>query len=212
MNLFTFSAVTILLCLFSEFSLCSNILQPTTITALTEDDEIEDVDKGIVLHKSKENDSVEEIVDDEEFEDSCDGRIGSFVRHFNSTPFLPEDYEQVKESMSNTDIFDQVHHINDSVQILERLAGYVNQIRFNSDILDSINYLSSIISEKILDIDLSTECVTDIFYVIKAIRQKHLWAYYCEFPFDCQLAFQLVHFSSRLVCEHCPIWHIKGTR
>lgn len=124
-----------------------------------------------------------EVDEDEDLEDTeyCDGRISTFVRNLNRTQFLPPDYEELEEAVSKGDIRNKIHHINDTIKIVERLVAYGQQLTTNKDLKDAILYFSSLITEKLYKVNISPSCMGDLVTVLSAIRNRKLWAMQCKF-------------------------------
>lgn len=136
-----------------------------------------------------ESEEFEDFEEDngEAFSNNCHNGMSSFVRHFDYSPYLPDDFEEVYENvnlgdeMTEGNVYGQIDNINDTLHIINRLVKYGDKLKGNSDILNSAKYLLSILSDKLLyDARMSSECTADLIKVMQAARNGQLWAWKCE--------------------------------
>src|SRR5699024_3648020 len=100
----------------------------TTING-SDDDEEDLSEKSETEPKTKLNKDEEEDDDDYEEgdegeEEVCDTRISSIVRNFNSTPLLPDDYEEAYETVTKIDLINRKYNITDMMRIVQRFIDY----------------------------------------------------------------------------------------
>ena len=175
-----------------------------------EDDENDstDIDELSNIKENKEsnnntvsNDIIDDDDDDDDDEDEdyegdeetmCDYRISSFVRNFNSTPFLPDDYENVYDSVTKTNFIHRKYNITDMMTIVDRAINYVTKLGGNRDLADTGMYISSIIMDRIYEAKVSPECSADLANIGNGLRNYQLWPAKCKFYFFLNLLFALI--------------------
>ena len=119
--------------------------------------------------------------DEDEDEDACDGTLSSFVRKFDPSPLLPDDYEEVSNTMHQMDLYNQIKHINDTLALGQRLMKYQDKLKDNKDIASAILYLSSILTDRVYAAKVSAECSADLLNVMNGMRNYELWAMKCRY-------------------------------
>ena len=163
-------------------------------TLSSTDSELDDSDSEIMMDSTDtENLTTTSVVesklsdddddDTSEENESCDGRLSSFVRTFDTSSVLPDDYEQVSETMHNVDIYRQINHINDTIALVQRMIDYGTKLKSNKDIESTILYATSVMMDRIFAAQISPQCQADLMNVMNGIKDQQLWAYKCKFDF-----------------------------
>lgn len=143
------------------------------------------IDPEVSAMESEEFEDFEED-NGEAFSNNCPNRMSSFVRHVDYSQYLPDDFEEVYENvnlgdeMTEGNVYGQIDNINDTLHIINRLVKYAEKWKGNTDILNSAKYLLSILSDKLYDARMSSECTADLIKVMQAARNGQLWAWKCE--------------------------------
>lgn len=110
----------------------------SNVPVIDEPEADEVIDTGIV-EKAKSS-GVEEEDEEEEGdgdEEGCDSRLSSVVRNFDSTPFLPDDYTEAAEMVTQTDLVHRQYNITDMMSIVQRLIDYTTKLSKSKDLADT---------------------------------------------------------------------------
>lgn len=166
-----------LVCLLGPICVASHLEETTTVESVTDRPELS-INGTTSNLTSLHN---EETEHDQDESDGCDGRISSFVRSFDSTDFLPDDYEEISDSIHQKDLYRQIHHINDTLALGQRLFDYGQKLKANKDIESTVLYLSSVFMDKIYAAQISAQCSADLLNVLTGIRNQELWALKCTY-------------------------------
>ena len=150
----------------------------------TEDDDNADMsesEKASSDEKSdnKTEDGDDEYEDDDEEDggcDSCDGKMSSFVRSFEGSAYLPDDIEEVTEFMHKNGAYGHSKNINDTMAVMDRLNVYMEKLKKNKDMTDTIMYVSSVLSDRMYEAQVSSQCMADFMAVGTGIQNIQIWS------------------------------------
>lgn len=133
------------------------------------------------------NSSADDEEDDEgdyndgDEDEEAEVRLRTFVRQYNVSQFLPDDFTELSEKMAHIDLYKQPYqHINDTIQFVKRLERYFHKLSTNKDIADTVLYLSSHISDSLYQARLSPQCMADMANVLQGIKDRSIWAMKCK--------------------------------
>ena len=145
--------------------------------------------------KTKEDEEYEE---DEEgdYDDQDSGPIllSQFVRRFDTSAFVPADYEamtaelekassiaaETGQSLSSI-LSAKYRHINDTLAVINRAQAFGERLLAGSkDLKDTALYISSLLSDRMVEAKLSAQCTADIANIGRALQERKLWAAKCK--------------------------------
>ena len=138
-----------------------------------------DSKNNLIINENEDENEDEDDAEDDGEDDTCDTSLNSFVRRFNATPFLPDDYEQVYEQVSQMDLINRKYNITEMITILERSFDYIKKISKNKDIADTGMYLSSVMMDRLFEAKVSAECTADLANIGQGLRNLQLWSAKC---------------------------------
>lgn len=191
----------------TERSVSKSTLKPISPSNDTEEEEEEEDDSILAINKKstiykddddEENDSesegkeekpkassTNETEDEDENgegddDDSCDSRLSTFVRSFDGAAYLPDDFEVLTEQLHTVGPYGHVKSLNGTLAILQRNAAFAEKLRANKDLSDTFMYVSSVLSDKLYDAKLSSQCAADLLAIGQAIRNTEEWAFRCK--------------------------------
>ena len=175
----------------SSLSPTSNLIESETITTISSiNDKDDDDDDEVNNAKNEYNNKGNKVDDDDDYYDEndndCDGRLSTFVRSFDGSSLLPDDYEILADRMHSLNYssndrlnYNQIHHINDTLAILERLGKIVEKLRSNKDLSDTVLYIGSVLMDKAYEAKVPAECLADLATIGNALRNMEPWAFKC---------------------------------
>ena len=157
----------------------------TTVEKNFNDDleDLDDSDDNKIVDRTKmiENEDDDDDEDDEDFE--CDNRLSTFVRSFNTSQLLPDDYEELSDFMHQHGVYGHIHHINGTLEVLDRMLRFLEKIKDNKDLTDTLMYISSVTMDKMYEAKMSTQCMADFAAIGNAFRDGNRWAFDCKYFF-----------------------------
>ena len=178
-----------------------NVIQVTTVPTIpvadtkanTEDEDAEETEedteeknemkpKDKMVDAGKDDDDEDEEGDEYDGEEEeCDTRISSIVRSFNTTPFLPDDYQEAYESVTKTDLVNKRYNITDMMSIVQRFLDFGTKMSKNKDLADTGMYLSSIMMDRMYEARVSAECTADLANIGSNLQKGELWPAKCMY-------------------------------
>ena len=71
-------------------------------------------------------------------------------------------------------------HINDTLATLDRLYAYLEKVRQNKDLTDTMMYVSSVAMDKLYEAKISPGCTADLMAIGNGMKEGQRWAMTCK--------------------------------
>ena len=130
--------------------------------------------------EEEENDDDDDEEGDDEDSSSCDGRLSTFVRTFDGASFLPDDYEHLSEVFSKHGPYRHHKRLEDMLETLNRLWKMAEKVQDNKDLKDTGLYVSSVLSDKLYEAEVSAQCTADLIAIGGGLQALQPWAFKCK--------------------------------
>lgn len=130
--------------------------------------------------------------DDDEGDEEESGPIllSQFVRRFDSSQYVPSDYEKMAAELEAASasaassgghlasiLSSKYGHINDTLHLVDRLQAYGQQLLSGSkDLKDTALYIGSLLSDRMTEAKLDSQCTADLTNVVRALQEREIWA------------------------------------
>lgn len=147
----------------------------------------------------------EEYDEDDDDEDTGPILLSQFVRRFDTSSYVPPDFEKMAAELEDASslaatsgghlasiLASKFKHINDTLNLVDRLQAYGNQLLTGSkDLKDTALYIGSLLSDRMTEAKLDSQCTADIANIARALQERELWAIKRKFLFVSKHNFNL---------------------
>ncbi len=125
------------------------------------------------------------------------------MRTFDGASFLPDDYEHLSEVFSKQGPYRHHKRLEDMLETLNRLWKMAEKVQDNKDLKDTGLYVSSVLSDKLYEAEVSAQCTADLIAIGGGLQALQPWAFKCKRK---NFLFQLISFNYIFIYFFYQFW------